>query len=272
MRLLSNIIKSHLVIEQPKIISSFITDENEARDVINLIPTIDPVEIEKEELEKLRLESNNILSETETMVLELLEKARNDARNLITDAQDEASVIRTQVYEEADTIRNQAQQEGYREGLKKAQQEIETDRLAALEQSRTIMEEARQTKLKTINSMERDISQLVMAISKKIIAGELVTNPQVIINVVRKAISFLDNPENITVYVNPHDMEGLLAGIETHELTEPGAKETPIVVRPVDRIETGGCVVESDIGRVDARVETRAANVERALLEVVNDE
>ena len=120
--------------------------------------------------------------------------------------------------------------------------------------------------------MERDIFQLVMAISKKVIAGEIATNPQVIINIVREAIDFLDKPENITVYVNPHDLENLLAASKNHELAEPGAKEAAIEVCPVDRIEAGGCVVESDIGRVDAKVETRSASVERALLEVVNDE
>lgn len=273
MRLLSNIIKSHQVrAEHPKILGSFVLDEVELPEKTEASSDLDPLQQEKEELEKLKQESNEILSETEAMVLELLAKARDDAKNIINDAQEEASVIRAQVYEESGNIRIQAQEEGYREGLKKAQQEIEADRQAALEQSQALMEEARQTKLKTFNSMERDMFQLVMAISKKIIGTEIATNPQVIINIVRQAVSFLDQPENITVYVNPYDLENLLTAIDTHEITDPGAKEPPIEVCPADRIKPGGCVVESNIGRVDATVETRSASVERALLEVVNDE
>lgn len=273
MRLLSNIIKSHQVkSEHPKILSSFVLEAVEVVEKNAIITEPDTLQLEKEELEKLKQESSEILSETETMVLELLAKARDDAKNIINDAQEEVSVIRAKVYEEAGNIRIQAKEEGYREGLKKAQQEIEADRQAALEQSQALMEEARQTKLKTINSMERDIFQLVMAISKKITGAEIATNPQVIINIVREAISFLDQPDNITVYVNPNDLENLLNAIKVHEITEPGAKEAPIEVCPVDRIKPGGCMVESNIGRVDARVDTRSASVERALLEVVNDE
>lgn len=270
---MSRIIKSHQVkAESPKRLDAFIPGAIGVPETADAITPFDPLQLEKEKLEELKQESSVILNETENMVLELLEKARADAKSIINDAQEESAVLRAKVYEEAGSIRAQAKEEGYREGLKQAQEEIEADRQAALEQSQAIIEKARQTKLKTINSMERDIFQLVMAISKKVIAGEIATNPQVIINIVREAIDFLDKPENITVYVNPHDLENLLAAIKNHELVEPGAKEASIEVCPADRIEAGGCVVESDIGRVDAKVETRSASVERALLEVVNDE
>jgi flagellar assembly protein FliH len=265
MKSLSNIIKRHLVMtEEPKILESFILDEIESPSVI----AVSAVQTEKAELEILKQESRHILAETENMVLELLEKARSDAKTIISDAQEEAAVIRAGVYEEAGHMRQQAQEEGYRAGLKKASEEIETDRMAALEQSQVIIEEARQTKLAMFNSMERDITQLVMAVSKKIIAGEIATNPRVVTNVVREAINLLDSPENVTVYVNPHDMENLLEEIQEHELLEPGAGEFPIEVHPSDRIQLGGCLVDSDIGRVDARLEVRTASMEKALLEV----
>jgi flagellar assembly protein FliH len=270
---LSNIIKSHQVkAEHPRIIDTFMPEEVEATPTADTAIEPDPLQLARDELEKLKEESTKILAETETMVLELLEKARSDAKNIISDAQEEASVIQAQAGEEAETLRKQSQEQGYREGLKKAQEEIEADRQASLQQSQAILEEARQTKLKTLNSMEREIFQLVMAISKKVIAGEIATNPNVIVNVVKEALNFLDKPENITVYVNPHDLENLLNTIKTHEITEPGAKETPIEACALDRIKPGGCIVDSDIGRVDAQVETRLASVERALWEVVNDE
>lgn len=260
-----------MLAQQPRVLDVVDYHENETCAKAGLTCSATLADQEKEQLQKLQSESQQILAETENMVLELLEKARQDAQTIIQDAQEEAGLVRVQVYEEAGTIREQAREEGYREGLKQAQDEIEADRQAALEQSQAILEEARQTKIKAINSMERDISRLVMAVSKKIIAGELTTNPQIILHVVREAISFLDKPENITVYVNPHDLEKVLTGIETHELEE-GNHITPMEARATDRIAAGGCIIESDIGQVDARLQTREANVERALLEVADDE
>ncbi|HEX3011050.1 MAG TPA: FliH/SctL family protein [Syntrophomonadaceae bacterium] len=268
---MSNIIKSHLVMDEPpKILSTLVIDNTEPSHTSEENSAAS-IELEKEKLEELKLESSNILSETENMILELMEKARTDAKNLINDAQEEASAARAQAQEEAGELRRQAQEEGYREGLEKARQEIEAERITALEQSQALIQEARQTKLQTMKSAEGDISRLVMAVSKKVIAAEIISNPKVITDIVREAISFLDDPENITVYVNPNDMENLMAGIDAHELTEPGEKEALVEVRPLDKIDAGGCVVDSEIGRVDARMETRMANVEKAMTQVAEN-
>jgi flagellar assembly protein FliH len=141
-----------------------------------------------------------------------------------------------------------------------------------LEQSQQIIEQARQIKLNTLKSIEIDIVRLVLAIARKTIAGELNTNPDVVVNVAREAINYLDNPQNVTVYVNTQDMEKVLKAIESREITEVGEKQINFEVLPDDRMSQGSCLIESDIGRVDARVETRLTSVERAIQEVTADE
>ncbi len=230
------------------------------------------LKIEKQEIEKIKQESQKILKETEQMVMELLQKARDEARDIITNAREEAEVIKMQAGEEAVAIRETAHKEAYEEGLRQAQKEIEGDRQAALQQSQALLEEARQSKLKVFRSYEADMVRLVMAMVKKVIAGELKTNPDIIINILQEAIDFLDRPENITVYVNPQEVENILEVMDKGYLTDIGSNNINIDIKADERISRGGCLLESDAGSVDAQLETRIASVNNAIQEVVADD
>ena len=225
---------------------------------------------EQENMEELVDESQKILKETEEIVVELLEKARVEARLIIQNAQEEADVIRNQVYEEAKTMRESAVREGYEAGLKQAQEEMEAERLAALQQKEEILEEARRSKLDILSRSELDMLHLVVAIAKKVIASELLLQPESIITVIRQAIEQLDHPDNLKVYVHPDDIQVVLDAIEFDELTEIGSQSVQTEVKADQRINRGGCVVESDCGSVDARLESRIAKVEDGLYSVTD--
>jgi len=184
----------------------------------------------------------------------------------------EAEVIKMQAGEEAVAIRETAHKESYEEGLRQAQKEIEGDRQAAIQQSQALLEEARQSKLKVFRSYEADMVRLVMAMVKKVIAGELKTNPDIIINILQEAIDFLDRPENITVYVNPQEVENILEVMDKGYLTDIGSNNINMDIKADERISRGGCLLESDAGSVDAQLETRIASVNNAIQEVVADD
>lgn len=227
---------------------------------------------EKQNLDKVKQESQDILKETEQMVLDLLQKARDEARDIISNARAEAEVVRLQASEEIVQSRQKAEKEAYAEGLKRAHEEIEADRQLAMQQGQAILEEARQSKLKVFRSSETDMVRLVMAITKKVIATELKTNPAIIISVLQEAIDYLDKPENIMVYVNPQDIDTVLEVKDSGNLTDIGSNNTKLDIKSDERVSMGGCLLESDAGSVDAQLETRIASVENAIQEVVADE
>lgn len=220
----------------------------------------------------LEQESRKILQETEQMVIELLEKANLEAREIIANAEDEVDLLRNKAYKDASLIKEAAQDEGYEEGLRLANEEIKADREQALMQNELIIEEARKTKLEVLTSAEPDIVRLVLVIAKKVIANELITNPDNIRNIVAEAISYLDNPQNVKVYVNPAELDNLLKLSETELLTEIGETDINMEVKGDKRIADGGCLIESENGSVDARIDTKLSNIEKALLEIAGDE
>jgi flagellar assembly protein FliH len=274
---LSKVIKnSEMLLTPPIIIDSVELTEFEDKAENEVLfednNQITPLEMEKQEIEKIKQESQKILQETEQMVMELLQKARDEARDIITNAREEAEVIKMQVDEEAHAIRQKAHKEAYEEGLRQAHQEIEGDRQAAIQQSQALLEEARQSKLKLFRSCEADMVRLVMAMVKKVIAGELKTNPDIIINILQEAIDFLDRPENITVYVNPQEVENILEVMDKGYLTDIGSNNINMDIKADERVSRGGCLLESDAGSVDAQLETRIGSVNNAIQEVVADD
>ena len=282
---MSKIIKNDdAILSQPIVIESLILHTFEP-EVENPEPTEEPdfvaleepqqptqLELERQELEQLKIESQKVIDETEAMVLDLLQKARDEARAIIANAQEQADLIRSQAETESTELKASNQKQGYEEGLKKAEEDIETDRLAAFQQSQELLEEARQLKIQMMRSSESDMMRLVMAIAKKVIASELTTNPYFIVNVLREAIDFLDHPDNITVYVNPQDLERILAITQSDSFFEIGSPDVNLNFRADNRISPGGCSLESQGGSVDTRLETRISGVEQALWEVSGDE
>lgn len=281
MRSLSKVIKyTELKLKEPRLIQSFSTPDEQLDNLAaaslleeNIaLAEDDAISREQENLEDLKLEGEKILAETEQIVMDLLEKARSEARGIIQDAQEEADHIRAEVYEEAKTIRETARDEGYEEGLTKARQDMEEDLQAALLHKEEILEEARREKIEIIQSTENDIVRLVMAIAKKVIASELIIQPQSIVNIVREAINHLDNPENIRVYLNPEDLQLVLDALEFEELTEVGNQALHMQARSDRRIQSGGCLVESSAGSVDACLETRMKKVEESIYGIAGNE
>lgn len=267
---MSRIIKNSQIVANPRLIEAAKLPDLESMNINKEKPEWEAAASPKTDQEKLNLEqlkgeSEKIIRETEEMVVELLNRAREEARLIIADAQEEADNIRARLYEEAQEIRKEAYEEGYAEGLKKAWEEMEEKLAEARQKSEQIVEEARQLKLSILNSVEKDIVKLALAIAKKIVVAELKSNPESILEVVREAISFLDQPENVTLRVNPEDMELLTLLREKGDFNDIENEVANFEIKTDNRISPGGAIIESDKGIVDAQLETRIASIEEAL-------
>ncbi|MFB4204189.1 MULTISPECIES: flagellar assembly protein FliH [Arhodomonas] len=105
--------------------------------------------------------------------------------------------------------------------------------------------------------VEQGLAELALAVARQVIRREIVTQHGEIVGVVREAVAELplDNRE-VRLRVHPDDAAVLRdAGVEG---------EWRIVEDP--SVNRGGCLVDSGASHVDARLETRIANVAASLL------
>lgn len=270
MRSLSRIIKgSHLQVYEPRLI--------DWGDMIPVPEQNEPAnaQITRQDdigsIKDVEEEAASILQETEQMIVDLLQKARNEAHDILNSAREEAELTRSLAQDEAQQLREKAFQEGYQEGVASAREAMQADILKTSQECQQMLEEARKTKLDMFRTSEADMLKVSLAVAKRIIASEVTTNPNVVYSILQEALSYIDQPDNLTLYVNQKDLETVLELMQTNSLSDISNKAT-LDVQVDNRISPGGLRLDSEVGTVDAQLETRLANVEKAFQEVLQDE
>ncbi len=270
---MSRVIKGSTVyVSQPKVIQLDELRELQEKYERSNVRSPRSRKLKTDELEQMKEESEAILRETEDMIIELLEKAKEEAESIIAEGNEEAGSIVAEAKEEAEQIRQEHIKRGYEEGIRKAEQEIDETRKTALQESQQIVTAAGRTKMQILRTAESDMMRLVMAIARKVIAGEIETNPEVVINVISEALTYLDKTENISVHINPQEVLQVLDAVNTGQITDKNNKLVDFDVQADKRVSTGGCIIDGEEGQIDASIETRINRIEKSIQGVIGNE
>ncbi len=180
----------------------------------------------------------------------------------VSEAESEARQIIEKAHREASAIGEQAKREGYESGRAEADQKI-TEALKTLNQA--VIE-----RKKIVKDAEAEILRLALKVAEQIIRSEVSLHRDVSMNIVTEAINRISDREQVIVRANREDAEyikkykdrlsGLLDGVKSFSVIEDAA------------IEPGGCIVETNLGYVDARISTKLKSIEEALEKVRTSE
>lgn len=178
---------------------------------------------------------------------------------------DAAARMLAQAKLEAEQLREQARAEGYADGRRAGH----ADGAAEVSRAATALAEAaREIELlrtDTVEAVERDAIELGLELAEKILGGTLKARPDMVVEVVRGALRRISDRRNVTVLVNPADLDTVRTAIG--ELTARGSGVEVCDLQSEERVSIGGAIVRTAEGEVDASVSTQ---LERAR-EVVED-
>lgn len=152
-------------------------------------------------------------------------------------------------------INEQARADGHAEG--RAAGELQAR--AALQSAASALGEA----LRALEAMrgelaeavERDAVELSLALAGKILAGSLQARPELVVEVVQGALRRVSGQRNITVLVNPADLEMVTAAIGDLQSQANGLELCDM--QPDQRVHAGSVIVRTAEGEVDAGIETQ---------------
>jgi len=179
-----------------------------------------------------------------------VDTARRLAAQITELARTQAAEIVRQAEAQREHVLQAASQQGYEEGLRRW-----NDILAAAEARSAEM--ARQH--------ESDLIKLAVKIAEKIIGDRLHADPNTMIQIVSEALKSVRRERSLTIQVHP-DCVALVRGkLDELKLRLGGAKE--IWVEPNPEVKPGGCIIQSDVGVIDARIDTQLRCMERVLLQ-----
>ena len=193
------------------------------------------------------------------------ESPEKQARSIVREARQEAEEIVSAAYQEAEAIRESA----YQEARAQALAELDQERSAMVERvAETIADIGRQLDEFWIQT-EGELLKLAVEIARKLVHHEINENQEVVLNTVKIALYQLRDRQSLKLRVNPADYELLREHKEEIMSSCDGMRSVEILEDR--RVEQGGCLIESDNGSLDARIETQLKEVERALLEAAHD-
>ena len=164
------------------------------------------------------------------------------------DPRGEAERVLKQAQSEAERIRTQAAAEGRERGMA-AVTELLVGARAAASRARA--------------SSSSELRVLAVRIAEKILGRELQMRPEAVVDVVAEALTAAGASRQVTLRCHPDDLAALERG--RPRLLERCARAQVVHFRGDGQIGRGGCIVETELATIDARLTTQLDAIERAL-------
>ena len=171
----------------------------------------------------------------------------------------------TEWAQRVDAARKQGATEGYQNGYRDGLVALESFKQSVASQNAGQVNALLQGMDDAISRLQpalaQTVSSVALALAEQVLRSELTLRPQAVASVATQALQeVLLSARHITMYLHPQDLA----------LVEQGAKDTLQTrgarLQARASLARGDCVIESDLGRIDARVATRWAQATASLL------
>lgn len=187
-------------------------------------------------------------------------QARRDAVEILEDAHVQAEAMREAAWQEGFHAGREAGQTAAALELQRAQDAQSAQGRAQLQTLTDAVGTARQ---ELWAAQEAEMVSFVLTIARQVVKTEVTQNPEVITAVLHNALRRVTDKDQVRIRVSLPDAAQVRGMREDLLNLMDGVKNLEIV--DDRRIGQGGCVVETNAGTIDAKIETQLDEVERAL-------
>ena len=196
----------------------------------------------------------------------LKQEAEQEAEKIIQNAKASASQIENEVRQSLDAERKGARDSGHDEGREKGFGEGKAEVERLIERTQLVLERAQDKRGEILAETEQEIIDLVLLIARKVVKVISENQRSVIISNIVEALRKVKTRGNVIIKVNMSDLQlatehkqdfiNLLEGTKTIQVMEDST------------VDSGGCVIETDFGEIDARISSQLAELEDKILEI----
>ncbi len=170
-----------------------------------------------------------------------------DASEILSAIKQDAENHRLNVIKECEQLKENSFKEGYEEGYRQW-----TDQLIQFEK-----------KLEELHKeLHHAIIPVALKAAKKIVGREIALSEDAIVDIVASNLKAVAQHKKITIYVNKKDLDVLEKN--KARLRELFEHLESLSIRSRDDIEQGGCIIETEIGIINAQMEHRWIILEKA--------
>jgi flagellar assembly protein FliH len=184
-----------------------------------------------------------------------------ERERVLQEAQDEAARCLACAQEQAAALATSAYTQGFRQGEEEARQALTNQLSPVLSAFQQATNEIVHLHATVLQQAEEDIVTLAFQLARKIIQYEALEHREVLAATLTRALARIVEQDQIVVRVHPDDVHYATAIKEAPGYT-PGAIK-PLTIQGDTNISRGGCLVESRLGTIDARIEAQFEELEQ---------
>ena len=232
--IIEELVPEEIVLEE---FSEEISEEDEP------VPDETVSELYESELEKLQIEREAIIKQAQTEAAQIIEAARAESQQMIDDAAEQSRAVMSAALED-----------GYRDGVRAKQEEID----ACMLKMNQYLSELKIEQEEYFDEYASELKFTALEIAEKIVAQKLETDENVIIPLVRSAVKTLREVNWIKVEVSDK-LKNAAAELET-VLSEAKSSQS-IEVELRRDADAGTCVVHTAEGVIVASVLQQIENI-----------
>lgn len=211
----------------------------------NVQPKNEEPEVSKESIDELALKQHD----------KIISNANSEAKKIIENAKKEAEKLKKQIY-------NTSREEGYNKGYYEISEKAEE----LLKEAESIKDNAQKHYNELIRSSEKDIIELVLSISRKVIGDELKSRKDVVVSLTKNILKEYNDVELVTIKVSEDDYSCINENIQ--KIKDDSSYSGEITIRKDPQVEKGTCILESESGIEDGSVNEKLKNIEELIFSI----
>jgi flagellar biosynthesis/type III secretory pathway protein FliH len=184
--------------------------------------------------------------------------------DLVARAERRAEEIVNEAEKQAEQIRRRAREESRAEGLENAKKEIDEQSCASALLLDSLMTQMKTQEAELMRLLTPRLANLATELAEKILHREIEKDSSVVARQAEEAISRIVGREKLIIRTNPAD-EGVMKQHKSVLLKMfDGIDKVEIIADP--KVQRGGCIVETDLIRVDAQPSSQLEAARKTLL------
>jgi len=208
---------------------------------------------------------NEIQSKTDE-AQQIKQQAEDEAQRTVEEAKKKAADLEAEVRKTLDGEVKAAQDKGREEGKEAgfAEGKAEVERL--ISRTQVMLERAQNKRGEILNETEKEIIDLVLLISRKVIKVISENQEGVIISNIIQALRKVKSKGTCLIRVNMEDLQLATEHKEEFIKLVEGVKDIQILEDTT--VDKGGCIIQTEFGEIDARISSQLTELENKILEL----
>jgi flagellar assembly protein FliH len=198
--------------------------------------------------------------------LKIRREAESAAERALAEAEAKIQAMEAQARARVDEVTKEAHKKGWDQGREDGFKEGKNEVERLVNRIHVILERAMDKRSEILEQTEGQIVELVLLIARKVVKTISENQKNVVISNIAQALRKLKTRSDVIIKVNLADLQ--LASDHAKDFVEMAENAKRITVVEDSAIDRGGCVIETDFGEIDARIQSQLHELEEKILDI----